>query len=873
MSDFGNKISELNPLSAGNMAGEIPLSLTLSSGTLATNKITLSQLRDLFDFDSAYSSVEEGIAATVENQMFYVYVDNNKLSVNEYIRTNIGANAVIGKSGTKKIIYIPALLKHIQIQVESFAALREFKPWWEGQRVELLGYYKGSDEGGGVFRGSFTSLDDDGGFVAGGIGYHWLRVESTEAVVEMFGAKGDGVTDDRVSLIAAGSSKYSNKLSFTKNKVYLTTGSITAVNAKIVEGNGATIKMTAAPAANTNVFVMGQQKGTLSGFTLQGDQFARTFTLPGIGAFTEVGDLISLGSDSYRLQFDNNYYYGQRAIVTAITGDTVTINAGLYEAFQINTVTVHRGKEPLVLENLNIDLLSIPSTPINVQALSITGVNVSVKGCKVQGSSYCAVGLGLQGCIGRVENCLFGGFLNANGTSARVGYGIYLDGVDLVVTGNNFYNNKHCVTSASRRYLACGIVIENNHADTVTASNAEAVFDFHYNVVGVPVVQNNHIYAGKAVFNARNGGAKFVNNYIYNNRTDTNSSPGVIAMYECPNVYYLEFSNNYIETSSNVRLLYLGDVNEVKNIIVTNNTGRLGSIFNQAMNIVSMKNMTIENNNFAGMTQIFEMNRRSAASTQFMFALIENVSIFNNTFDLTENGTVGVAAFHIWCHANTTVANKLKMKNFSFKNNKVFSKDTPILIEFINGQGNFEITENTFDHAVSSSTVSAPTNNTMDIQQSNFSFISIVGNTAPGRIRFGIVDTQKTGSTAYPAEDVVITFAVNNNKAAGVFFDCMAATIDRRVTFGYSQIKNNLLVNPYGTTIGFTSTFTNMGWNGGGVVDISGNALYPTTGASVGISLGFRVHRIAISYNTMSAAINDTATQYSVTGNVIVPVT
>lgn len=190
MSDFGNKISELNPLSAGNMAGEIPLSLTLSSGTLATNKITLSQLRDLFDFDSAYSSVEEGIAATVENQMFYVYVDNNKLSVNEYVRTSIGANAVIGKSGTKKIIYIPALLKHVKVQVESFAALREFKPWWEGQVVYLKGYYEGSTTGGGDFVGHLGTATDDGGTVASGAGFYWERVvKSSYLNPNDFGAK------------------------------------------------------------------------------------------------------------------------------------------------------------------------------------------------------------------------------------------------------------------------------------------------------------------------------------------------------------------------------------------------------------------------------------------------------------------------------------------------------------------------------------------------------------------------------------------------------------------------------------------------------------------------------------------------------------
>lgn len=200
MSDFGNKISELNPLASGNMGGEVPLSLTLSSGTLATNKITLSQLRDLFDFSNAYSTVAEGIAATVENQMFYVYVDSSKLSVNEYIRTNIGANAVIGNSGTKKIIYIPELLKHVKVQVNSFAALREFKPWWEGQVVYLKGYYEESTTGGGDFVGYLGTMEDDGGVNASGSGFYWERIFEGGISPEMFGAIGDGITDDFLAI-------------------------------------------------------------------------------------------------------------------------------------------------------------------------------------------------------------------------------------------------------------------------------------------------------------------------------------------------------------------------------------------------------------------------------------------------------------------------------------------------------------------------------------------------------------------------------------------------------------------------------------------------------------------------------------------------
>ena len=199
MSDFGNKISELNSLTSGNMAGELPLSLTLSSGNLATNKITLSQVRDLFDFDHAFETAEEGIAATVENQLFYVYVDSNKLSVNEYIRTNIGASAVISNSGTKKTIYIPALLKHIQIQANQFSDLTSIQPSYEGQTIYLKSYYANGTTGAGHFKAirNSTVENDLGIHVRYDGQWVWQRVpdKGSFSVLD-FGAKGDGVTDD-----------------------------------------------------------------------------------------------------------------------------------------------------------------------------------------------------------------------------------------------------------------------------------------------------------------------------------------------------------------------------------------------------------------------------------------------------------------------------------------------------------------------------------------------------------------------------------------------------------------------------------------------------------------------------------------------------
>lgn len=184
------KISELNSLTQGNFAALIPTSLTLSDASLATNKITVGQLHDLFNFNSAYATLALALAATVKGQVFHVYTDASKLRVIEYVRTTTGASQTINADGTQKVIYIPSLLKHIKVQVGSFAELRAFKPWYDGQVVSLKEYSAGSGLGGGEFTGSLTTGTDDGGITAVGSGFKWIRSFSGCLHPEFFGAYG-----------------------------------------------------------------------------------------------------------------------------------------------------------------------------------------------------------------------------------------------------------------------------------------------------------------------------------------------------------------------------------------------------------------------------------------------------------------------------------------------------------------------------------------------------------------------------------------------------------------------------------------------------------------------------------------------------------
>lgn len=206
-----SKISELGSYANGNMSDKLPVSEEFTSGTPSTKKISLSEIRDLFDFSTAYSAPEDALNFITANQLFYVYTDATKLVVAEYLRTLTGFTQTLNSGGTPKYIYIPNILKQITIEVNSFEELRAFKPWFEGHRVALSSWVKGAGIGGGIFKGSLTSAVDDGGTVAASAGYCWKRVDiPTSLNPFIFGAQGNQPTVDNTAPLT-------NLLEFARN--------------------------------------------------------------------------------------------------------------------------------------------------------------------------------------------------------------------------------------------------------------------------------------------------------------------------------------------------------------------------------------------------------------------------------------------------------------------------------------------------------------------------------------------------------------------------------------------------------------------------------------------------------------------------------
>lgn len=86
--------------------------------------------------------------------------------------------------------------------VKSFDTLRSTPVRTEGQRIFLKSYYENGTTGGGIFVGHIGTKLDDGGTVAQGINYYWERIGNDNFVTpQMFGAVGDGVTQDSGAII------------------------------------------------------------------------------------------------------------------------------------------------------------------------------------------------------------------------------------------------------------------------------------------------------------------------------------------------------------------------------------------------------------------------------------------------------------------------------------------------------------------------------------------------------------------------------------------------------------------------------------------------------------------------------------------------
>lgn len=291
-------------------------------------------------------------------------------------------------------------------------------------------------------------------------------------LVKTFGAKGDGATDDTLSIQAAFDSLHDGDTLVFPAGDYVISESLLVpdLSRLTIQGTGAVLsnglavgQMTMLTRANNSFEIAG---ATVTEDISAGDS---TITVNDSGVFA-LGDVVFISSSE---AFDkNDYYRGDVLTIEAIVGNVVTLSDSFVFDMTHDTITL---KKLCPLDGFKLDGLTFrpngaTDTCMNLCAL----VNFRVSGVTVSPVTSCRNGIVLSGCqLGTVERCATS---NCYEPAGSTNYGIDVTGNYITARENSGAGCRHELTSAARTFVSRGITFRDNVS---SGNRGTAAFDFH----------------------------------------------------------------------------------------------------------------------------------------------------------------------------------------------------------------------------------------------------------------------------------------------------------------------------------------------------------------------------------------------------------